>query len=332
MSKAPIKVCITGAAGQIGYALLPHICSGKTFGPDQPVILHLLDLAIDAVQTNLGGVKMELEDATYPLLKGVVTTGDAATAFTGADAVIMLGAFPRKDGMERKDLLEKNCGIFKEQGGLLNTVASKTVKVLVVGNPANTNCLIAAECAPNIPKENFSALTRLDHNRAIGQLAIKTNSTLEEVSNCIIWGNHSSTQYPDINHAKVKGKPAKEVIDDEAWYTGEFIPMIQKRGAAIIAARKLSSALSAAQAISDHMHDWVLGTPPGKYVSMAVDSTGNTYGVADGLIYSFPVTCSGGKWTIVKDLPINEFSKDKMKVTENELMEEKTTTQEILKA
>jgi len=327
-----MTVCITGAAGQIGYALIPHLCSGKTFGPDQPVKLHLLDLDIEGVQTALQGVRMEIEDATYPLVKGIVCTGDAKVAFAGADAVIMLGAFPRKDGMERKDLLAKNCGIFKEQGELLNTVASKSVKVLVVGNPANTNCLIASTCAPNIPKENFSALTRLDHNRAIGQLAIKADAALEDVMNGIIWGNHSSTQYPDINHATVKGKPAKEVIGDEAWYTGEFIPCIQKRGAAIIAARKLSSALSAAQAISDHMHDWVLGTPPGKYVSMAVNSTGNKYGVADDLIYSFPCTCSGGKWTIVDGLAIDDFSKEKMKATENELLEEKNMSMEILKA
>jgi malate dehydrogenase len=330
MSKAPLTVCITGAAGQIGYALLPHICSGKTFGPDQPIKLHLLDLNIEGVQTALGGVKFELEDSTYPLLKDVVTTGDAKTAFTGADAVIMLGAFPRKDGMERKDLLEKNCGIFKEQGEYLNTVASKTVKVLVVGNPANTNALIAAECAPNIPKENFSALTRLDHNRAVGQLALKAKAAVEDVTGCIIWGNHSSTQYPDINSATIKGASAKDTIKDDAWYTNEFIPCIQKRGAAIIAARKLSSALSAAQAISDHMHDWVLGTPAGKFVSMAVDSTGNPYGVADGLMYSFPVTCSGGKWTIVKDLPIGDFSQEKMKATEAELMEEKTMSFGIL--
>lgn len=327
-----MTVCITGAAGQIGYALLPHICSGKTFGPDQPIKLHLLDLNIEGVQTALNGVKMELEDATYPLLKGCVTTGDAKVAFTGADAVVMLGAFPRKDGMERKDLLAKNCGIFKEQGEYLNTVASKSVKVLVVGNPANTNCLTAMQCAPNIPKENFSALTRLDHNRAMGQLAIKAGVALEEVSNAIIWGNHSSTQYPDINHATVGGKKAKEVIGDDGWYTSTFIPMIQKRGAAIIAARKLSSALSAAQAISDHMHDWVLGTPAGKYVSMAVDSTGNKYGVADGLIYSFPVTCTGGKWTIVDGLALDDFSKEKMKATENELMEEKNDVADLLKA
>ncbi|KAJ1472138.1 malate dehydrogenase, cytoplasmic [Baffinella frigidus] len=278
MSKAPIRVCVTGAAGQIGYALLPHICSGKTFGPDQPVILHLLDLNIEGVQTALNGVKMEIEDATYPLVKGVVGTGDAKEAFTGADAVIMLGAFPRKDGMERKDLLAKNCGIFKEQGEYLNTVASKTVKVLVVGNPANTNCLTAMTCATNIPKENFSALTRLDHNRAFAQLAIKASVPLEEVSGPIIWGNHSATQ-----------------------------------------------------AISDHMHDWVLGTPAGKHVSMAVDSTGNKYGVADGLIYSFPVTCAGGKWTIVDGLSIDDFSREKMKATENELLEEKADVTELLK-
>jgi malate dehydrogenase len=330
MSKAPITVCVTGAAGQIGYALLPHLCSGATFGPDQPVNLHLLDLNIEAVQTNLGGVKMELEDATYPLLKKVVTTGEATVAFTGADAVIMLGAFPRKDGMERKDLLEKNCGIFKEQGGLLNTVASKTVKVLVVGNPANTNCLIASQCAPNIPKENFSALTRLDHNRAIGQLALKAGVPVEQIANSIIWGNHSSTQYPDISHATINGKPAKEVIPDEDWYKSTFIPAIQKRGAAIIAARKLSSALSAAQAISDHMNNWFLGTPAGKYVSMAVDSTGNPYGVAEGLVYSFPVTCSGGKWSIVPGLTIDAFSQEKMKATETELLEEQALTKEIL--
>jgi len=330
MSKAPLTVCVTGAAGQIGYALLPHLCSGATFGPDQPVNLHLLDLNIEAVQTNLGGVKMELEDATYPLLKNVVTTGDAKVAFTGADAVIMLGAFPRKDGMERKDLLEKNCGIFKEQGELLNTVASKTVKVLVVGNPANTNCLIASKCAPNIPKENFSALTRLDHNRAIGQLAIKAGAPVEQIANSIIWGNHSSTQFPDWSHATVNGKPAKEVIGDEKWYQETFIPQIQKRGAAIIAARKLSSALSAAQAISDHMNNWFLGTPAGKFVSMAVESTGNTYGVADGLMYSFPVTCAGGKWSIVSGLALDDFAKAKLKATEDELVEEKTMAFSIL--
>jgi len=291
----------------------------------------LLDLNIEAVQTNLGGVKMELEDATYPLLKGVVTTGEPEVAFKGADAVIMLGAFPRKDGMERKDLLEKNCGIFKAQGALLNTIASKGVKVLVVGNPANTNCLIASTCAPNIPKENFSALTRLDHNRAVGQLAIKAGVSVDQVSNSLIWGNHSSTQYPDIAHAVIAGKSAKEVIPDNAWYQNTFIPLIQKRGAAIIAARKLSSALSAAQAISDHMNNWFLGTPAGKFVSMAVDSTGNPYGVAEGLIYSFPVTCSGGKWSIVAGLPIDEFSKEKMKATEVELVEEKTVAMDILK-
>jgi len=330
MKKAPITVCVTGAAGQIGYALLPHLCSGATFGPDQPIKLHLLDLNIEAVQTNLGGVKMELEDATYPLLKEVVTTGDATVAFTGADAVVMLGAFPRKDGMERKDLLEKNCGIFKEQGGLLNTVASKTVKVLVVGNPANTNCLIASTCAPDIPKENFSALTRLDHNRAIAQLAIKAGVPVEKISNSIIWGNHSSTQYPDWSHATIDGKKASEVIEDRKWYEETFIPCIQKRGAAIIAARKLSSALSAAQAISDHLNNWFLGTPAGKYVSMAVDSTGNPYGVEPGLMYSFPVTCSGGKWSIVPGLSVDDFSRSKLKATEDELKEEKTIAFGIL--
>jgi len=204
------------------------------------------------------------------------------------------------------------------------------VKVLVVGNPANTNGLIASECAPNIPKENFSALTRLDHNRAVGQLALKAGADVEDVVGAIIWGNHSSTQYPDISSATIKGTPAKDVIKDDAWYTNEFIPCIQKRGAAIIAARKLSSALSAAQAISDHMHDWVLGTPAGKYVSMAVDSTGNPYGIADGLMYSFPVTCAAGKWTIVKDLPTGDFSTEKMKATEAELLEEKTMSFGIL--
>eukprot|EP00285_Hemiselmis_virescens_P009627 CAMPEP_0173388300 /NCGR_PEP_ID=MMETSP1356-20130122/10641_1 /TAXON_ID=77927 ORGANISM="Hemiselmis virescens, Strain PCC157" /NCGR_SAMPLE_ID=MMETSP1356 /ASSEMBLY_ACC=CAM_ASM_000847 /LENGTH=332 /DNA_ID=CAMNT_0014345177 /DNA_START=26 /DNA_END=1024 /DNA_ORIENTATION=- len=332
MSKAPITICVTGAAGQIGYALLPHLCSGKTFGPDQPVKLHLLDLPIDGVQTALNGVKLELEDATYPLLKGCVCTGDEKVAFAGADAVIMLGAFPRKDGMERKDLLEKNCGIFKQQGDLLNTVASKNVKVLVVGNPANTNCLIASECAPNIPKKNFSALTRLDHNRAIAQVAIKCGVPIEQVTGSIIWGNHSSTQYPDINHCKVNGTPAKDLIKDDAWVNDVMIPCVQKRGAAIIAARKLSSALSAAQAISDHMNNWFLGTPEGKWVSMAVDSTGNKYGVAEGLMYSFPVKCSGGEWTIVDGLPIDDFSKVKMKATETELSEEKTMAMEILKA
>jgi malate dehydrogenase len=332
MSKAPLTICVTGAAGQIGYALLPHLCSGKTFGADQPVKLHLLDLPIDGVQTALNGVKLELEDAAYPLLKGVVCTGDEKVAFTGADAVILLGAFPRKDGMERKDLLEKNCGIFKQQGELLNTVASKNVKVLVVGNPANTNCLTAADCAPNIPRKNFSALTRLDHNRCMAQVAIKCGVPIEQVSGSIIWGNHSSTQFPDIKHCKVNGQPAMDVIKDEAWYKDVMIPCVQKRGAAIIAARKLSSALSAAQAISDHMNNWMCGTPAGTYVSMAVDSTGNKYGVADGLMYSFPVTCANGEWTIVDGLACDDFAKEKMKATETELIEEMTMVKEILKA
>jgi malate dehydrogenase len=324
-----VKICVTGAAGQIAYSLFPHLCSGATFGANQSVILHLLD--IEPAKEALAGVKMELEDAAYPLLAGVVCTTDVSEAFTDIDYCIMLGAFPRKQGMERKDLLKMNAGIFKAQGAALNNLAKKTVKVVVVGNPANTNCLIAKSCAPDLPAEAFSALTRLDHNRAKAQVALKVGVSVEKVKNTIIWGNHSSTQYPDVNHATVDGKAVRAAVNDDAYLNGdEFIGKIQKRGAAIINARKLSSALSAAAAIRDHMRDWVQGTPDGEFVSMGVWSTGKGYGIPDGLIYSYPVTCKNGTYSVVADLPIDAFSREKMDATAKELAEELADAKEFL--
>jgi len=315
---------VTGGAGQIGYALLPLIASGQMFGPTQPLRLHLLEVA--PALKGLQGVAMELQDGSYDLLRGVICTSDAMEAFRDADVAILVGSFPRKQGMERKDLLEKNAAIFREQGSALDKVAKKTVKVLVVGNPANTNCAIAAACAPSIPRENFSALTRLDMNRARALLASKVQSRVSQVVNAIIWGNHSSTQYPDVNHAVVLGADgSRSTIRqklDSAYLNGEFIETVQKRGAAILAARGLSSAMSAANAVVDHMRDWVLGSPKGEWVSMAVASDGS-YGVPKGVIYSFPVTCQNGNWQIVQGLPIDDFSKAKMQTTLTELLEER---------
>jgi malate dehydrogenase len=280
----------------------------------------------------LNGVRMELEDANFPLVRRIVCTDDVTTAFTGADVCIMLGAIPRGPGMERKDLLEKNAGIFKQQGGILNAVGGANTKVLVVGNPANTNCLIMASGCPRLPKTNFSALTRLDHNRARAQIALRANVGVSAVNNVCIWGNHSSTQFPDIAHGTVataEGVVAvTAAIADPTWLQGEFISVVQKRGAAIIDARKLSSALSAAHAISDHMHDWMLGTAPGQFTSMAVHSDGS-YGIEPGLIFSFPVTCANGDYTIVQGLPISDFARQKLSVTEKELQEEKAATASI---
>ena len=315
----PVKIVITGGAGQIAYSLLPPLASGAVFGMDQPVILHLLD--IPPAITALGGVVMELEDLAYPLLAGVLGTTDPDEAFKDVDYAIFLGAFPRKEGMERKDVMTKNIGIFNSQGSALSKGAKPGVKCVVVGNPANTNAAILSRAAPNVDPKNISALTRLDHNRASSHLAIKCGVSCDKVSGVIIWGNHSSTQYPDVRHATVDGKPAREVCTDAAWIEGEYITKVQKRGAAIIEAHKLSSAASAAKAICDHMRDWVLGTGDG-YVSMAVKSDGSHYGVPEGLFYSMPVKCSGGEWTVVDGLPIDEFSQGKMTATANELSEE----------
>ncbi len=324
--KQPVRVTVTGAAGQIGYALLFRIASGAMLGNDQPVILQLLD--ITPAQTALNGVKMELDDCAFPLLAGVVCTDDPKVAFKDADYALLVGARPRGPGMERKDLLEANAAIFSVQGKAIAEVANKNIKVLVVGNPANTNALICQRNAIGIDPNNFTAMTRLDHNRAMSQLAEKTGTTVNDVTNMTIWGNHSSTQYPDLFHAKVKGKTAIELVDQE-WYKGTYIPAVQQRGAAIIAARGASSAASAANAAIDHVRTWALGTNGDDWVSMGVYSDGS-YGIEKGLIYSFPVRCKGGKWEIVQGLSIDAFSQEKMKATEKELAEERDAVKHLL--
>lgn len=316
--KAPIRVVITGAAGQIGYSLIYMVSSGYVFGADQPVVLHLLDIA--PMMGVLGGVVMEIADCAMPLVKDVVATDDAVKAFTDVDAAFMVGAMPRKEGMERKDLLAANVKIFKVQGQALDQHAKKTVKVLVVGNPANTNSFIMSHYAPSIPKANFTAMTRLDQNRASAQLAQKAGVGVEKVKKCFIWGNHSSTQFPDASNATIDGKPASEVIGDEDWIKSVFVPTVQKRGAAVIAARKLSSAMSAAKAASDHMKDWFQGTS--ELVSMGVFSDGS-YGTPKDIMFSFPCTVQNGKWSIVQGLPISDFAKEKLELTGKELLEEK---------
>ncbi|WOH08578.1 hypothetical protein DCAR_0728021 [Daucus carota subsp. sativus] len=321
MATEPAHVLVTGAAGQIGYALVPMIARGVMFGPDQPVILHMLDIPPAAEALN--GVKMELVDAAFPLLKGVVATTDVVEACTGVNYAVMVGGFPRKEGMERKDVMTKNVSIYKSQASALEKHAAANCKVLVVANPANTNALILKEFAPSIPEKNITCLTRLDHNRALGQISERLNVQVCDVKNAIIWGNHSSTQYPDVNHATVCGKPVRELVADDEWLNGEFIKTVQQRGAAIIKARKLSSALSAASSACDHIRDWVLGTPEGTWVSMGVYSDGS-YNVPAGLIYSFPVTCANGDWKIVQGLSIDEFSRKKLDLTAEELSEEKT--------
>jgi len=326
---SPVRVLLTGAAGQIAYSLVFPIAKGDVFGPDQPVILHLLD--IPAMQESLGGVVFELQDCAFPLLRGVVATTSVQEAFTDIDYCLMVGAFPRKEGMERKDLLKMNTGIFKEQGAALDKFAKKTVKVLVVGNPANTNCLVAQLSAPSIPKENFSALTRLDHNRAKAQIALRLNVPSNTVHNTFIWGNHSSTQYPDVNHAYV-GTPDKTVratVNDDNWLNTDFIKTVQQRGAAIIKARKLSSAGSAAKAIIDHVREWVFGSND-EIISMAVSSDGNPYGVPEGLIFSFPVKTNNGKWQIVPGFNIDDFSRKLLDATTQELQEERTQALEFI--
>jgi len=320
---------VTGAAGQIGYALLPLIAKGHLFGEKQPVIIHLLDVPF--CEAALGGVVLELEDCSYPLVQGIVaTTTSLEAAFKDIDFAILVGAFPRKDGMERKDLLSKNCAIFKEQGAALDKFAKKTVKILVVGNPANTNAAIAMLNAPSIPRENFSALTRLDHNRAVSQVAIKLGVCAAAVKNVCIWGNHSNTQYPDLRSATVAGTkcgnepvPALKAINDDNWVRGTFVPTVRARGGAVIAARKLSSAMSAAKAISDHVHDWHNGTAAGVHVSMGIISPG-TYNIPAGLMFSYPVTIErGGKWKIVEGLPMDDEIRAALESTTKELVEER---------
>ena len=322
--KDPVRVTITGAAGQIGYALLFRVASGAMLGNDQPVILQLLEItpALDAVK----GVVMELDDCAFPLLQDVIYTDDANVAFKDTDYALLVGSRPRGPGMERKDLLEANAAIFSAQGKALNDSASRDVKVLVVGNPANTNALIAQRNAPDLQARNFTAMTRLDHNRAMAQLAAKAGKHVSQVSGLCIWGNHSATQYPDIHRAKVADEDAMSMINMD-WYTGDFIPTVQQRGAAIIEARGASSAASAANAAIEHMRDWALGSDT--VLSMGVYSDGS-YGVAEGLIYSFPVTCSNGDWGIVQGLEINAFSQKKMDATETELTEERDAVAHLL--
>ncbi|KAL1561735.1 malate dehydrogenase [Salvia divinorum] len=325
MAKEPLRVLVTGAAGQIGYALVPMVARGAMLGPDQPVILHMLDIAPAAEALN--GVKMELIDAAFPLLKGVVATTDVVEACTGVNVAVMVGGFPRKEGMERKDVMSKNVSIYKSQASALEKHAAPNCKVLVVANPANTNALILKEFAPSIPQKNITCLTRLDHNRALGQVSERLKVQVADVKNVIIWGNHSSTQYPDVNHASVKtssgAKPVRELVANDEWLKGEFITTVQQRGAAIIKARKFSSALSAASSACDHIRDWVLGTPEGSWVSMGVYSDGS-YNVPAGLVYSFPVTCKNGEWSIVQGLSIDEFSRKKLDATAQELSDEKS--------
>ena len=324
--KAPVRVTVTGAAGQIGYALLFRIASGSMLGHDQPVILQLLD--ITPAMEALNGVKMELDDCAFPLLADVICTDDPEVAFRDSDFALLVGARPRGPGMERKDLLEANAAIFGVQGKAINAVASKDIKVLVVGNPANTNALITQRNAPDIDPRQFTAMTRLDHNRAVTQLAQQTNATVNDVRQMIIWGNHSATQYPDLHHALVNDEPAITQIDMD-WYGSEFIPTVQQRGAAIITARGASSAASAANAAVDHMRSWALGTPSDDWVSMGVISDGS-YGIEPGLIYSFPCRCKDGQWEIVQDLPIAEFSRERMDATATELMEERDAVAHLL--
>jgi malate dehydrogenase len=323
--KSPVRVLVTGAAGQIGYALLFRIAAGDMLGKDQPVILHLLEIT-PALQA-LNGVVMELTDCAFPLLQGIVATDEVNVAAKDLDYALLVGARPRGPGMERKDLLEANGAIFAPQGKALNAHAKRSVKVLVVGNPANTNSLIAQQNAPDLDPNCFTAMVRLDHNRALGQLAEKTNSHSTDIKKVTIWGNHSSTQYPDIHHTTVNGKSALSLVD-EKWYKDTFIPTVQQRGAAIIKARGASSAASAASAAVDHMRTWALGTTDGDWISMAVPSDGS-YGIKPGVIYGYPVTCKDGKFTIVKDLEINAFSRERMDATEKELREERAGVEHL---
>ena len=322
----PVRVAVTGAAGQIGYSLLPRIASGQLLGPDQPVILQLLEVtpALGALE----GVAMELDDCAFPLLAGIVRSDDADVAFGDAEYALLVGAMPRKQGMERSDLLAANGAIFTAQGAALSRSASRDVRVLVVGNPANTNALITLSSAPDVDPRRITAMTRLDHNRAVSQLAQRAGVPLSQVRRMTIWGNHSTTQYPDLFHCEVGGRNAYELVGDHAWVEGTFIPTVAKRGAAIIEARGASSAASAANAAIDHVRDWALGTADGDWVSMAVVSDGS-YGVPDGLISSFPVTCAGGSWEIVQGLEIDDFSRARIDASAAELADERDAVREL---
>jgi malate dehydrogenase len=326
VTDSPVRVAVTGAAGQIGYAILFRIASGQLLGPDTRVHLSLLEIpdALKAVE----GTAMELDDCAFPLLAGVDITDDPNRAFDGTNVALLVGARPRTKGMERSDLLEANGGIFKPQGRALSDHAASDIKVLVVGNPANTNCLIAKSNAADIPAERFTSMMRLDHNRAIAQLAAKVNAPVSDVTNMTVWGNHSPTQYPDIFHAKVNGQNAAEVVSDEEWLQNDFIPTVQKRGTAVIEARGASSAASAANAAIDHVRNWILGTPDGDWVSMGIPSDGS-YGIDEGLIAGFPVTCSGGSYEVVQGLDLNDFSRSRIEATVNELKDERETVKRL---
>jgi len=327
--KPPLRVAVTGAAGQIGYSLLFRIAGGEMLGKDQPVVLQMLEIPDEKAQAALKGVMMELEDCAFPLLAGMVAASDPKVAFKDADVALLVGARPRSKGMERKDLLEANGAIFTGQGRAMNDVASRKVKVLVVGNPANTNAYIAMNSARDLPRENFTAMLRLDHNRALSQLAAKTGKPVGSIEKMIVWGNHSPTMYPDYRFATIGGQPAAKVINDEQWYRNVFIPTVAKRGAAIIEARGLSSAASAANAAIDHVRDWLLGTN-GKWITMGIPSDGS-YGIPEGTIYGFPVTCSAGRCQMIKGLEIDEFSRSKMDATLKELEEERDAIKHLLK-
>ena len=325
--KKPMRVAVTGSGGQIGYSLLFRIASGEMLGPDQPVILQLFDITPSLPVVR--GVVMELDDCAFPLLQGVVVTDDVRVAFRDADVALLVGSRPRTKGMERKDLLEMNGAIFTEQGRALSEVASRDVKVLVVGNPANTNCLIAMKNAPGLKPSNFSAMMRLDHNRALSQIAAKVGQPVSAVRKVTVWGNHSATQYPDLFHAEAGGKPVAALINDQAWVENTFIPTVQKRGAAIIEARGLSSAASAANAAMNHVRDWIHGSPAGDWVTMGIPSDGS-YGIPEGVIFGYPVTCADGRYRIVQGLDLSDFSRTRVKATHAELLEERGAVTALL--
>ncbi len=329
MAKSPVRVAITGAAGQIGYSLLFRIASGEMLGKDQPVILQLLEIPDDKAQKALKGVMMELDDCAFPLLHGMVPASDPMVAFKDIDVALLVGARPRGPGMERKDLLEANGKIFAPQGKALDKVAKRDVKVLVVGNPANTNCLIAMKNAPSLKPAQFTGMMRLDHNRAISQVAQKVGKPVSAVSRMTVWGNHSATQYPDLFQAEADGKKVWPMINDQAWLEGTFIPTVQKRGAAIIEARGLSSAASAANAAIEHIRDWVAGTRDGDWVTMGIPSDGS-YGIAEGVIFGYPVTCKGGHYQIVQGVEVSEFSRGRINATLKELHEERDGVKHLL--
>jgi malate dehydrogenase len=328
--KKPMRVAVTGAAGQIGYSLLFRIASGEMLGKDQPVILQLLEIPDEKAQKALKGVMMELDDCAFPLLQGMIPASDPTMAFRDVDVALLVGARPRGPGMERKDLLEANGKIFGPQGRALDAVANRNVKVLVVGNPANTNALIAMKNAPGLSPKNFTAMMRLDHNRALTQVAQKAGKPVTSVRKMTVWGNHSATQYPDVYNAEVDGQNAAKLINDQNWIESTLIPTVQKRGAAIIEARGLSSAASAANAAIEHVRDWLLGTPSGDWVSMGVPSDGS-YGIPEGVLFGYPATCKGGTYQIVQGLPVSEFSRGRIAATYKELLEERAAIENLLK-